>query len=362
MRILVVNTCIFPVPLTNYGGLEAIAWWCAKGLAERGHDVSMIAAQGSICPGVNVIEALPPGHGDERAAYGGCTYRNANGEDVQWSGYWQKLIEMESAGGGVCIDHSWNKYSALLRMEGRIPRVPILAVLHAPVNTMINSVPPEGVASFICISDDQKQNFEALFSPRKARRCYNGIDLDFYKPLDVPRSNRLLFLARFSTIKGASIALEVCREADVEIDLIGDRQITGEPAYYNYCCSLADGVKRKVIDGVGRGQTVWWYSQAKAFLHPNKYFREPLGLAPLEAQACGLPVCAWSLGAMTETINHGETGFLVNSEKEMLEVVKTDALSGLNRNRCREWASQWSIEKMVDAYEQRCIEAMDKPW
>jgi glycosyltransferase involved in cell wall biosynthesis len=364
MRIAVISSSVFPVGghqgLPGYGGLESIAWWCARGLAAKGHDVTLIAPQGSTCPGVEVFECLPPGGFAEQHHYGGCVYNDANGQPIQWAGYWQKLLELQEKGDFVILDHSWNKMSALLKMEGRLSKTPILGVCHAPVSTMYSSLPPEGIVSFVCISDDQKAHFEALHSPRTARRVYNGIDLDFYRPIETPGSDRYLFLARFSSIKGPDICLKVCNEADVGLDLIGDSTITQEPQYYNYCCSLADGVKRRVVGSVPRGEAVWWYSQARGFLHPiGNRFREPFGLAPVEAQACGCPVLSFNFGALRETVKHGETGFLVKTEKEMLEVIKSSALDSLSRQRCREWASQFSIQNMILGYENLCQRALD---
>jgi hypothetical protein len=358
MRIAVISSSVFSCPPSGYAGLEVVAWHCAKGLAEKGHSVTLIAPQGSTCPGAEVFECLPPGGFAEQHHYGGCGYQGSDGQPVQWAGYWQKLLELQEKGDLVIIDHSWQKQSALLKMEGKL-KAPILGVCHAPVHTMMNVLPPEGIVSFVCISDDQKAHFEALHSPRTARRVYNGIDLDFYRPIEMPRSDRFLFLARFSSIKGASIALEVCQQADAELDLIGDRQITNEPQYYDHCCSLADGVKRRIVGSVPRGEAVWWMSQARAFLHPTKFFREPFGLAPVEAQACGCPVLSFDFGAMRETILHGETGFLVKTEKGMLEVIKTGALDTLSRKRCREWASQFSIQNMVNGYLELCERALN---
>lgn len=367
MKICVISTQIFALGargLLGYGGLEQIAWECAKGLAERGHEITFVGPIGTICPGCRVIECLPVGFGDERAAYGGCVYRNSNNDEVRWGGYWQELLHFNN--GGVIIDHSWQKQSAMLKLEGRLT-CPVIATLHAPVNTMISSVPPEGVVSFVCISEDQKQHFEALFSPRKARRAYNGIDLDFYKPLDVPRSNRFLFLARFSSIKGPDIAIEACKRAGVGLDLIGDTSITNEPALFQHCKNMADGEQIRIIGSISRGETVWWYSQACALLHPNQRFREPFGLAPIEAMACGCPVIAWDHGAMRETIQKSQTGFLVDSMEKLvndIDLVKTTKQGHYNWDRayCREWASQFSIQNMVLSYERLCEEALSKPW
>ena len=55
MRIVVISSTVFPVPITGYGGLEVIAWECARGLAAKGHHVRLIAPDGSFCPGVEMV-------------------------------------------------------------------------------------------------------------------------------------------------------------------------------------------------------------------------------------------------------------------------------------------------------------------
>lgn len=359
MKICVISTQIFPLGargLNGYGGLEQIAWECARGLAARGHSVTLIAPLGSQCPSVDVLQCLPPGFSEE-AAYGGCVFKNGNGEDVKWPGYWSKLLEFND---GVIIDHTWNKWSYMLMAEGRFRGV-ILAPMHAPVNTMYGSLPPVEHPRMVCISEDQKAHFDALHSPRTARVVRNGIDLDFYRSLNVPRTSRFLFLARFSSIKGPDIAIDSCRKVGAGLDLIGDTTITQEPEYYNQCVSLCDGKQLRIIGNIPRGNAVWWYSQAHTMLHPNMRFREPLGLAPLEAQACGTPIIAFDYGAMRETVRHNETGFLVKNQNDFVEAVKQhmQPIPDFVRKRCVEWASEFSIGKMILGYESLCQRALD---
>jgi glycosyltransferase involved in cell wall biosynthesis len=53
---------------------------------------------------------------------------------------------------------------------------------------------------------------------------------------------------------------------------------------------------------------------------------------------------------MPELIKHGETGYLVDMEAEMLEMI--DRIGTLDRARCREWVEEhFSVERMVDGYE-----------
>ncbi len=360
MKICVVSSPIFAVGssgLVGYGGLEQIAWLQARGLAAKGHQVALIAPEGSSCPGVTMITPGPAGTSDEKSFY---------------AKYWQHLLQFDA----IC-DHSWQKWSLNLKIEGRL-KTPILNWCHAPVNTMFQSLPPVEKPCFVCISEDQRNHFEALFS-RPARTCCNGVDLDYYKPLDLLRSKRFLFLARFSTIKGPDLAIEACRKAEVGLDLIGDTSITNEPEFFEKCKRACDyypatsygGMATRtnaqtgdssirLIGPASRGECVWWYSQAQALLHPNQRFREPLGLAPLESQACQTPCIAWAYGAMKETIKHGETGFLVNSLDEMIELIKTKAIDTINRQACRDWViANFSLQRMLDRVEALCQEAVE---
>ena len=355
MKIAVISSTVFACPPSGYSGLEFLAWQIAKGLAAKGHQVALIAPQGSTCPGATIIPTGPPGGWDEHKAY---------------DSYWQQLLAFD-----VCIDHTWSKYSLTLKEEGRL-KAPVLCVCHAPVNTMFESMPPVEKPCFVGISKDMCGHFEGLFG-RPMRLAYNGIDLDFYKAIPMPRSGRFLFLARFSTIKGPDLAIQACKDVGVGLDLIGDTSITNEPDFFERCRRMCDwgaapdsspetgrinyGSLIRMVGPATRGNCVWWFGQAHCLLHPNQRFREPLGLAPLESQACGSPVIAWDFGAMRETIKNKETGWLVRSVAELNEMVKAvnAGIDDAMRKRCREWAGQFSEQAMVNDYERLCIEAIE---
>lgn len=345
MKICVVSTGVFAVGTTGaagYSGLEHLAWLQAKGLAEKGHEVSLVAPMGSSCPGVTIVPIGPPGQWDERTSY---------------NAYWQHLLQQDAI-----IDNSWGKWSYILKQEG-VLKAPVLGVCHAPVNTMFQSLPPVDKPCFVCISEDQRAHFEALFG-RPARTCYNGVDPDYYRPLNVLRTDRFLFLARFSTIKGPHLAIEACRAAGVGLDLVGDTSITNEPDYLNKCKSMADGKRIRFVGPATRAETVRWFSQAHCLLHPNQLFREPFGLAPVESMLCGTPVIAWDHGAMRETIYKCEHfPCLVSSLDDLTRAIKIAAGGGnithLDRERARECGKQFTVQRMVDRYEELCKEALD---
>jgi len=335
LKICVISTTILPCPPSGYAGLEMISWQCAEGLHAKGHDVTLVAPRGSKTNAK--LHETTQGE-PERQAY---------------SGYWFKLPEYD-----VIIDHSWEKWSYALKMEGRLS-TPILGVLHAPVETMYSVAPPVPKPCLVCISNDQSEACKKHLNC-DSRVSYNGVDISFYSNKNKKRNNRYLFLARISTIKGPHIGISVANNCGVGLDLIGDDRITGEPDLLRRvkdACVLSPNLR--YIGHQNREECVDWFNNNKALLHPNQLYREPFGLAPVEAQLCGMPVIAWDNGAMRETVKHGETGFLVNTQQEMEDLIKCDAVSNIKAENCVEWARQFSYENMVGNYEKLCVEAVE---
>ncbi len=341
MRIAIISSTVFTCPPKGYAGLEQVAWQQAEGLASRGHDVTLYAPDGSWCDKAKVRPFGPAGRINEHQAY---------------DGYWQELTSYD-----VVIDHSWQKYAYLLKAEG-VLKAPVLGVMHAPVNTMYQSLPPVEKPCIVCLSRDQASHLEALFE-KPTRVAHNPVDGNFYKAMEgIPRTDRFLFLARFSRIKGPLLAIEACKRVGAKLDLVGDYSITNEPDYFQQCAAACDGDRIRIIGPASRGECVRWYSQAFCFIHANKEFREPFGLAPLEAGACGVPAIAWNRGALKDTILHGQTGWLVNSEQELSERIYQTMQDGVSqdvRRNCVEWVNKaFSLERFVDRYEELCKEAV----
>lgn len=335
LKVCVVSTTVIPCPPPGYAGLEMITWQLANGLVDKGHDVVLIAPKGSTSKAE--IHETTLGESEQQA----------------YSGYWERLKDFD-----VIIDHSWEKWSYILKIEGKLDK-PILGVCHAPIHTMYMSAPPVPFPCLVGISKDQTEAITAHLKCA-ARTCYNGVDTNFYQTSNKKRNNRYLFLARISTIKGPHIAVDVANRCQIGLDMVGDDKLTGEPDLVNRIrqqCSISP--KLRYIGPQSRSECVTWFNTNKALLHPNQHFKEPFGLAPVEAQLCGMPVIAWDNGAMRETIKHGETGFIVKSQEEMEELVKNDAVASIKSKDCIEWAKQFSYQKMIDRYEEISYEAVD---
>jgi hypothetical protein len=62
----------------------------------------------------------------------------------------------------------------------------------------------------------------------------------------------------------------------------------------------------------------------------------------IEALACGTPVIAWRRGSVPEVIDHGRTGFVVESIEEAVDAV--DRVAHLSR-----WTCRRAFEERFDA-------------
>ncbi|MDO9176327.1 MAG: glycosyltransferase, partial [Actinomycetota bacterium] len=73
------------------------------------------------------------------------------------------------------------------------------------------------------------------------------------------------------------------------------------------------------------------------------------GMATLESLACGTPVVGCGLGAMPEIVTHGVTGFLGDTDEELIDGLRH--VTELDRGACRAGVrDHFSVDKMVEGY------------
>ena len=69
----------------------------------------------------------------------------------------------------------------------------------------------------------------------------------------------------------------------------------------------------------------------------------------IEAIACGTPVIAYRRGSVTEVIEHGVTGFIVDGEDDAL--AHAARVGELDRRRCRVvFEQRFSVQRMARDY------------
>ncbi|NLB34880.1 MAG: glycosyltransferase family 4 protein, partial [Elusimicrobia bacterium] len=90
------------------------------------------------------------------------------------------------------------------------------------------------------------------------------------------------------------------------------------------------------------------YQRARCTLFTSQW-EEPFGLVMIESMAAGTPVIALRRGAAPEVIVDGKTGFIVDTEEEMVEATKE--VHKLSPEDCRRHVEEnFSNTQMAEKY------------
>ena len=91
-----------------------------------------------------------------------------------------------------------------------------------------------------------------------------------------------------------------------------------------------------------------WLGHARCLLVPSQT-PETSSLVAMEALACGTPVIAFRAGALAEIVEHGRTGFLVDSTEQMADaILRADSIDPIE---CRRVAvDRFSADTMTARY------------
>jgi colanic acid/amylovoran biosynthesis glycosyltransferase len=160
-----------------------------------------------------------------------------------------------------------------------------------------------------------------------------GIDLNKYpfrwksQPIESPKERIIVSVARLVEIKGLQYGIQAIHELQKRFKKVPFKYfiIGGGPLEPNLKELVNDLNLNNIVFFLGpleQDKVNMNLQKAQIFLLPS--LMEMLGVAPMEAQAAGLPVVATSVGALSEVVLDGKSGYLVppkdvNAISERLE-------------------------------------------
>lgn len=333
MRIALLSPVWFPVPPTGYGGIEWVVSILADSLADAGHDVTLFASGDSRTKAK--LASVYPVAPSERIGTSLTELHHA-------LACYERADEFD-----VVNDHSGLPAAAL----GGTVETAVVHTVHGPLDGEAGPV-YEQVArvaphvGLISLSLNQRKPLPGL--PWVAN-CPNAIDLDAY-PLEPERGDYLLFLGRLSFDKGAHRAIEVAKAAGLPLKLAGKMREPLEKEYFETHVRPNLGWGIEYLGEISHEEKVSLLQHARATLFPISW-EEPFGLVMIESMACGTPVIATRWGAVSEVIEHGRDGLIVDDHLEMVDAIaEADRLDPLECRRAAE--ERFSSERMVRDYEE----------
>jgi glycosyltransferase involved in cell wall biosynthesis len=177
----------------------------------------------------------------------------------------------------------------------------------------------------VVTSEYTRQTFLSEGIPSdKLRRRQQSIDGRFTPSHTRPDDGlfRIVYVGSLTVMKGIPVLLHAFarfQEREAELTLVGGWATRGMRRY------LQDWLHRDSRIRIAPGDPLSHLQRADVCVHPS--FTDGLGLAPLEAQACGVPVIVTEDTGMKEYVQEGVNGFVVPTGSWEAIVDRLEALS-----------------------------------
>lgn len=351
MRIALVAPLVAPIRSPQLGGAQVLLADLARGLVDRGHAVTLLAAEGSRVDGVPlqtfpVDTAVTPTDFATGAVAADSAFF-AGGEAFLRVFAW---LDAHATEFDLVHAHAYDWPAFAF---GELCRLPIVHTVHLP------AVVPSVTSLLAAIWQGQRRSRYVTVSAGCAATypapvafdavILNGIRVD-ETPFGPTGDGSLLFAGRVTPEKGLADAIAVARRLGRTLHVAGDRYDE------RYAATVLDPHRGepwlRYHGPLHRAELLALMARASALLLPAQW-DEPFGLVAAEAMAAGCPVVAYARGGLPEVVRHGETGCLAPPGDLEALVTATRAAFDLDRAACRrhaETAFDW--RRMVWEYEQ----------
>jgi glycosyltransferase involved in cell wall biosynthesis len=328
MRIAMLAPISWRTPPRHYGPWELVTSLLTEALVARGVDVTLFATADSITSG----------------KLAGVCPRPYSEDPTIDAKVWELLhvAHVFERARAAEFDLIHNQADFVPLAFSRFTEIPVVTTIHGFSSERIVPVFQryQDRVSYVAISEADRHA-----DLRYAATIHHGVVLDEL-PFDPAGSDDLLFFGRIHPDKGAAEAIDAARRSGRRLVMAG---IVQDQGYFERSVAPSVDGARVVYDGpVGGTERTRLLGGSRALLHLIN-FDEPFGLSVIEAMACGTPVIASDRGSMRELIDHGVTGFLVDSLDGAVEAI--DRIGEIDRAACRAAiAARFTVDHMADRY------------
>ncbi|MES1956117.1 glycosyltransferase family 4 protein [Salinisphaera hydrothermalis] len=335
LRIAQVAPMIEPVPPTRAGGTERVVADLGHALAGLGHEVTLFAASDSTAAlprhGAHPsLSALIAQHGDVPPGVPGALEAGM-------------LDDLRGRLDAFDIIHCHTEFAHAALLGPARKRS--LTTLHWRADQLdrqlfFQQFPDLPIAA---ISARQARDVPAS---NLAGVVHHGLDSARFTLAGAP-GRALVFIGRMTDQKRPDRAIEIARLSHRPLKLAGGID-PGNPDYFRRAIEQHLGPTITHLGALDEMAKNRLFDDAAALLFPIDW-PEPFGLVVIEAMARGVPVIAWPNGAVPELVEHGITGFIVQSEAEAADAVA--ACGQLDRHVIRErFLQRFTAERMAHDY------------
>jgi glycosyltransferase involved in cell wall biosynthesis len=324
MKVLQICPLWYPISLHSPGGIESLLAQLCPGLKKAGCELTFLATADSTLTGelVPVVER------------GVCALMEEE-KAKSYEPYEQQALRL-------AVDrldrhdilHSHLGPNGLLLSRLAPERLHVLHTLHCQVlDDLTWYLRQNPNVLLTTVSAFQREKLTKAGVTNECHVIHNGVDTSVFPFWEAP-DDRLLFIGRMEFRKGPDLAIGAAVAAGLPIDLVGP--ITEGEFFHKNIHPMLTEANRYM--GVVRGaRKLELLGSACCVLMPSRW-EEPFGMTAVEAMACGTPVVALRSGALSEIVENGLNGFVVDSPEQLPDAIRRARL--LDRRIVRDQAVQ----------------------
>lgn len=261
----------------------------------------------------------------------------------------------------------------LAHLKSMFSSVPLVASLHTSIPEYTCYLPYTGGTTskladiyqsrfydradrVVVPTEHVKKEIQAKIST-DIRVVSNGVDISMFRPtesfklrkeLDIPVDKTIVgYCGRHGHEKNIQLILDCFSDSDFTIVLGGDGPARKRLMSYASNCN----VDVRFPGFVDRERLREMYSLFDVFIHPSPV--ETQGIVAMESICCGTPVVAINKGALSETVDDGVTGRVVD-DKNGIASATLDILenSKYYRSNCIDKRECYSVESSIEKIEE----------
>jgi glycosyltransferase involved in cell wall biosynthesis len=329
MRIAQIAPLMESVPPKLYGGTERIVSYLTEELVKLGHEVTLFASGDSVTA-AQLVSCVPTALRLDTSV---C-------DVIPYYMLMLDLVRRQSHQFDILHFHMDYLHFPLFRdMSSRV-----LTTLHGRQDLPDNKPIYIGFDEMRLISVSESQR-NPIPNANFAATIYHGLPGAELKPTLRPEGGYLAFLGRITPEKGPETAIQIARSAGIPLKIAAKIDRVDEQYFHERIAPLLDQPGIEFIGEINEHQKAEFLGQASGLLFPIDW-PEPFGLVMIEAMACGTPVLAFNRGSVSEIVEDGKTGVVVQSKDEAIK--RLPQLLTLDRRRVRlEFERRFSVERMA---------------
>jgi glycosyltransferase involved in cell wall biosynthesis len=284
------------VPPKLYGGTERIAAYLADELVAMGHEVSLFASGDSTTTAR--LEAAYP-----QALRLDPTIRDHIAPLIAML---EAVAQRASEFDVIHLHCDYLGYPVLSRAG-----VPFLATLHGRLDLPELKLVYRAFSDVPVVSISNAQR-EPLPEARYIATVHHGLP-ERLLSLGDGGGGYLAFLGRISPEKAPDKAIRIAARAGMKLKIAAKIDRVDREYFAAEIESLLAQPHVEFIGEIAEHQKSEFLGNAAGLLFPIAW-REPFGLAMIEAMACGTPIIALRNGSVPEVVDDEITGFIVDDE------------------------------------------------